>query len=190
MQTTDGMDRGSGRPTAFCGGRTRGGGECRRPAGWGTGHPGIGRCSYHGGATPNHEKAAKAEMARRTLARYRPVPITDPAGRMAEVTAEIDALYRAVRERLCEHEIDEWLTDDLRPHVALLRELLVLMRGFLGDWQRLGMEARMVALDERRAELVCSVMAAALESIGLPADVLDRARAAVGEQLALIGAAA
>ena len=25
---------------------------CARPAGWGTGHPGFGRCKLHGGATP------------------------------------------------------------------------------------------------------------------------------------------
>jgi hypothetical protein len=27
-----------------CGAKTRSGGQCGRPAGWGTNHPGIGRC--------------------------------------------------------------------------------------------------------------------------------------------------
>ena len=36
----------------ICGARTRKGTPCRRPAGWGTDHPGVGRCKYHGGATP------------------------------------------------------------------------------------------------------------------------------------------
>lgn len=35
-----------------CGARTRAGTPCRRPAGWGTWHPGAGRCKLHGGSTP------------------------------------------------------------------------------------------------------------------------------------------
>jgi hypothetical protein len=42
----------SSKPT--CGAKKRGesGGQCARPAGWGTDHPGTGRCKLHGGATP------------------------------------------------------------------------------------------------------------------------------------------
>lgn len=170
---------------AYCGARTRRGTHCTREAGWGTDHLGIGRCKLHGGCTPNHAKAAAEEKARRLRAMYAPVPITDPAGRMAEVTAEIDAFYRAVRDHLTRHEVGEWVTDANRPHVALLRELLVLMRAFLSDWQRLGMEERMVRLDEQRAALVVEVLEAALGGLGLEPPVLERARAAVGEQLAL-----
>jgi len=37
----------------ICGAKTKGDGEpCKRPAGWGTDHPGVGRCKLHGGATP------------------------------------------------------------------------------------------------------------------------------------------
>ena len=36
-----------------CGARARStGGRCRKPAGWGTDHNGVGRCRLHGGATP------------------------------------------------------------------------------------------------------------------------------------------
>lgn len=38
--------------TSVCGATTRAGGACQRPAGWGTGHPGQGRCKLHGGASP------------------------------------------------------------------------------------------------------------------------------------------
>lgn len=38
-----------------CGGRTRPGYFCKRPKGWGTGHPGIGSCKKHGGKTPTQE---------------------------------------------------------------------------------------------------------------------------------------
>jgi len=36
----------------FCGARNRAGKPCQQRAGWGTGHPRIGRCKLHGGASP------------------------------------------------------------------------------------------------------------------------------------------
>lgn len=55
-----------------CGGKKRdgSGNTCTQPAGWGTDHPGIGRCKLHGGATPNHVAAARVEQARRDVATY------------------------------------------------------------------------------------------------------------------------
>lgn len=55
----------SDRKIGYCGATTRSGGECRREAGWGTNHLGIGRCKLHGGSTPTHVKAAEYEMAER-----------------------------------------------------------------------------------------------------------------------------
>lgn len=37
--------------TQYCGAKTRGGGKCQRPAGWGTSHVGEGKCKLHGGAS-------------------------------------------------------------------------------------------------------------------------------------------
>ena len=49
----------------YCGGKKRGpeGGNCTRPAGWGSPHPGIGRCKLHGGNVPSSVKAAQRIMA-------------------------------------------------------------------------------------------------------------------------------
>ncbi|GAA0528664.1 hypothetical protein GCM10010172_06580 [Paractinoplanes ferrugineus] len=50
-----------------CGGKRRAaesnGAPCTRPAGWGTDHPGTGRCKLHGGATPSHVAAGKKALA-------------------------------------------------------------------------------------------------------------------------------
>lgn len=54
----------------LCGADKRSGGPCGRPAGWGTGHVGIGRCKFHGGSTPNHEMSAAVELARRETAMH------------------------------------------------------------------------------------------------------------------------
>ena len=56
-----------------CGGQRSGqpkGVLCTRPKGWGTDHPGVGRCKRHGGATPNHRKAAAKESAEAAVALY------------------------------------------------------------------------------------------------------------------------
>lgn len=50
----------------LCGARKKNGDLCRKFAGEGTNHRGVGRCKYHLGRTENHEKhAAKVEAAER-----------------------------------------------------------------------------------------------------------------------------
>ncbi len=43
---------------------------CTRPAGWGTPHPGFGRCKLHGGNTPDHVANGQREMARQAVASF------------------------------------------------------------------------------------------------------------------------
>jgi hypothetical protein len=45
-------------------------GSCRRPAGWGTSHPGTGTCKLHGGSTRSHVARAQQEAAREACATY------------------------------------------------------------------------------------------------------------------------
>lgn len=69
-----------------CGARKRdgSGGTCTLPAGWGTDHVGIGACKLHGGRMPNHQKAAKAEQARRAVVTYGLPREIDPAQALIE----------------------------------------------------------------------------------------------------------
>lgn len=48
-----------------CGAKTRPGTPCDKSAGWGTSHPGIGRCKFHGGRAPRAQLAGVVELARR-----------------------------------------------------------------------------------------------------------------------------
>lgn len=42
-------------PDVLCNSRKKGGdGHCKRPAGWGTNHAGVGRCKLHGGSSPKY----------------------------------------------------------------------------------------------------------------------------------------
>jgi hypothetical protein len=70
-----------------CGARTRSGGSCGRPAGWGTDHAGFGRCKLHGGATPNGKAAARRQQAEEVVRVYGlPVEI-DPSTALLEELA-------------------------------------------------------------------------------------------------------
>jgi hypothetical protein len=62
-----------------CAAKTKRGTACGRNAGWGTGHPGTGRCKLHGGSTPTHELAGALHLARREAAAMgRPLERADP----------------------------------------------------------------------------------------------------------------
>ena len=64
----------------YCGVRRRHSEEtCRRPAGWGTDHVGIGACKLHGGTTSSHRKrAAVVAMARQVSEWGGRIDVTPP----------------------------------------------------------------------------------------------------------------
>ena len=66
-------------PATTCGGLTKSGGKCKKPAGEGTEHVGAGRCRHHDGqAAPGHEC---------------PLPLTDLESRLwDQVTGQLKAL--------------------------------------------------------------------------------------------------
>lgn len=45
------MNQNKAHRTGTCGAKTRNGTPCKKTAGWGTNHPGTGRCKLHGGAS-------------------------------------------------------------------------------------------------------------------------------------------
>lgn len=51
--------------------------HCGQSAGWGTDHPGIGRCKLHGGKSPNGDKAATREGAEQEAQRMVALAGTD-----------------------------------------------------------------------------------------------------------------
>lgn len=70
----------------LCGANKRSGGVCSNYLGYGTSHPGIGRCKFHGGSTPNHIISAQRQMIEAAMVTY---------GIEIETTAE-DALTREI----------------------------------------------------------------------------------------------
>ncbi len=80
----------------FCGARRRQGeGLCRRPAGWGTDHVGVGHCKLHGGSTKSHRtKAATAILENKVkgaLERRGVEPVCDPIAQLSMLAGEVVA---------------------------------------------------------------------------------------------------
>ena len=89
--------RGSGKTTKAggqCGANKKSGGKCTLAPGWGTNHPGTGRCKLHGGSMPNHVKAAAKDELRLLL------------GKPMEINP-LDALIMCIKIRAGEVQ---WLT--------------------------------------------------------------------------------
>lgn len=82
-----------------CGGQKRNGDPCLREAGWGTDHPGTGKCKHHGGATSSGSTAAARAEAESMAT---PIPVTPgqaiqavlnvAAGQFAYATAMVGGL--------------------------------------------------------------------------------------------------
>lgn len=84
--------------TALCGAKTRRGTLCQQHAGWGTEHPGEGRCKLHGGASPRG--VASPHFKTGLYSKYLPNQIRDKAQRFLdadplELVSEM-ALLRAL----------------------------------------------------------------------------------------------
>ena len=74
------------RGPVFCGAKRRDGEtDCRRPAGWGTNHPGWGRCKLHGGATVSHGESAALAQAAATAQAFGVPRDVDPITGMLEM---------------------------------------------------------------------------------------------------------
>ena len=72
-------------PGPYCDGpRKHGQGPCTQKAGWGTPHPGIGRCKLHGGCLPGPVAAAQRAAAREMANLYGIPRHVDPADGLIE----------------------------------------------------------------------------------------------------------
>lgn len=147
---------------------------CRRWAGAGTDHTGIGQCSFHGGATPAATRHAQTERARQAVATFGLPVEVDPhtalleeihrtAGHVAYLAAKIAAFDDD--DQLKQHSTDDdgrlwekpavWvrLYQDERSHLVAVCKAAV----------SAGVAERQVALAEQQGELLAKVMRAIFE---------------------------
>jgi hypothetical protein len=173
----------------YCGGKKhQGEGTCTRPAGWGTDHPGAGRCKLHGGSVPSGRKAAMEELASRAVDTYglpRDISPTDAlleevrftAGHVAWLRQRVselapDALTWGTREMVDKQATEFPGTDTTEAAaVNMWLELYYRERKHLVDVCKaaisVGIEERYVRLAEAQGAVVAAVIRRILERLGL-----------------------
>lgn len=166
----------------YCGAKKRNGEDCKRAKGYGTKHRGKGRCKYHGGSTPNHEKAAAREEAQEYAARA--LKATD-----ADVLDPLDSLVLSVH--LAQGAVNFYRQEADRNASALPEYFTAVER--LNRFSKAAVDAkvadRIAAIGERAGEqiaLICEEALAALVKAGAALTVAQRTAyaQAVGETTA------
>lgn len=90
-----------------CGAKKRSGsGLCGRPAGWGTGHLGFGRCKLHGGASPNGETNGKRLAAESAVAMYGLPRAIDPHAALLEELHRTAGHVAWLAQKIADFETD------------------------------------------------------------------------------------
>ena len=189
-EPTPGM---TGHGAALCGAQRRQrDGTCQHEAGWGTDHPGIGACKFHGGSTPNHRTAAALVAtdaeARATLARLgEPEPLGDPVEELLRLGAEVRAWQAILREMLARHRslstTDVANIERERAVVRLYGEALDRAHRVLADLSRLNLEERRTRVTELQGALILAALERTLTTIGLDAPQMVRARTLLAAEL-------
>ena len=173
-----------GRERPRCGAKKRQGeGTCKRPAGWGTDHVGIGACRLHGGNWPTHKKKAQREVARREAEALGGRRDILPAEALLELVqrkaAEVEYWTRRVRELEDQGDSLVWgvtkstdesgRTKEAKPNVAL-----EMMHEAERDLERFSSAAMRAGLEEALVRSAAIQGAAIVEAIR---HAVDRARA-------------
>ncbi|MFF7884309.1 hypothetical protein ACH40F_29180 [Streptomyces sp. NPDC020794] len=181
-----------------CGAKKRqGAGLCGRPAGWGTPHPGSGRCKLHGGSTKTLAVAAERERvereARQLLAELgEALPVTDPAGELQRVAGEIvamkDAAARLVQGLSSMRYVGAGGAEQLRAEVAVYERALDRAAKVLAEMVKLGLEARQVGLAEEQGALIARAIREILGDLQLTPEQHARVPEVVPRRLRALSA--
>lgn len=150
-------------PKVHCGAKNRAGLPCTKGKGAGTDHPRRGRCSNHGGSSPNGRKQAKTEAAREALAALgKPVP-TNPMQLLQDLVDQANGMLRAASSIVRELKSGE-LDEDAMVRIKLLREVMVEAGRIAKSAAEAVNEETLVQVSVQTAELIHRVLTNALDA--------------------------
>jgi hypothetical protein len=162
------------RATERCAARTRSGGRCRRPAGHGTEHLGVGCCNLHRGSTPAHEERARRELALRELAVMGGVIAIEPTDALLECVHRAAGQAAWLRLKVESLAPDELLCPEAHGgstlHTWVRMEQEALDR--LARWSKMALDAgvaeRAAWIAERTGDRIAAAIDEALAPLYLP----------------------
>ena len=178
-----------------CGGERRraGGGHCTRPAGWGTPHPGFGRCKLHGGNAPSGLKAAALQETRYVLEHFsgHPVQVDEPLQELRRVAGAVLAwseVCSAALESLSDRDAFGERGGHLHVAIPLYERSLDRACDVLLRLVQLEMSDQAETIAKAKAQILLRVIEAGLADAGVPQPQRNEAKRAIGRRLRAVTA--
>jgi hypothetical protein len=178
---------GAAKKVGACGAKRKAGGRCRMPKGYGTEHPGIGACKFHGGHLPAHVKSAAKQQAILMGAPKDINPIDALMWCIKLTAGEVE--FCTQQMELLEEE--EWMESTIigkQLHLwAKERQNAVdRLAKFSKDAISLGIAERAVRVAEMYGHSIAKLLKGVLDDLELSKDQIERAPHVVRKHLALL----
>ncbi len=174
----------------LCGAKKKNGELCRAFAGQGTKHPGQGKCKFHGGNTPNHDKRAVTMDLKRRM-----VTLGEPIEDVTAVGALLSELYASTGHVAWLRQEIAGMSEDELAQI----EGQAIVRLYDGERDRktriaklcteAGVDEAAVRVAETQVTILGNALARACETAGLSAPMRQRLGAALRHELAQAQAA-
>lgn len=171
----------------LCGARNRSNGTCRKTAGWGTQHPGVGRCRLHGGASPHAEISGQVELARREIRLLeREIPL-HPHDAIEWCIRIMAGQLMTANEKVADLHPDEWIghKDGVNPWVRLQAEYADRLMGYAAAAAKAGIDERRTQLAELHGQRIAEVFSRVFADLGIDSSSPE-VRESVRRQLTLV----
>lgn len=189
-------------PDTKCNGRKTGErGYCKQKAGHGTWHPGIGRCSRHGGASPTYTAEVYRLRAEQEVKRYTFKVKTDPhAALLEELERTVGVIqFLEIKVNQLEHEGKganmvgpvgggQGGFPEYKPNVywVMLQAERKHLEDIAGSCIKAGIEERRVQLAERQGEAIAAVLKGVLAELKIPDREAEKVPALVRKHLSVV----
>jgi hypothetical protein len=159
-----------GEPVNKCGAKTRNYpySPCQQPKGFGTNHPDIGACRFHGGLLPNHnvhaERVRIEEAARTLLNREDLTPIENPLLELQLLAAEVVRFKEILGDKV--EELGAWTTEsimeseEIRAIIAAYERALDRTMAVLSGIVRLNVEDRLAKVSAAQTAILVRIVEA------------------------------
>lgn len=173
----------------MCGAEKSKGGICELAAGYGTDHPGQGRCKHHGGLAPSHTNAV-APLRRQVATLAEPIVVT-PAQGLAGALHLAAGNLEFVSQKVAALPEDELMKETVfgtQPNawIRLQHELMDRVAKYAKMGADVGLAERAQDLQEAQTRLVADLMEKVFNEVGLTAEQRRAAGPAIRRHLVLV----
>jgi hypothetical protein len=140
----------------LCGGRKKDGSTCTHAAGYGTDHPGYGKCKFHLGQTPAVRTAAAKEMARELMTFYGSPVDTNPIDALLEEVSRTAGHVAWLGQRISQFNVPLQI-EELDPETKASKLVTASMPPEVEGWLRVYLSERQQLVRTAKAALDAGV---------------------------------